>query len=92
MGIVEVSLLIIVENIVGLLNRFESDLCFLSFAFWDLIGMTGESGLFIVDEHRISILHADNVIELKDKGHFFAYIYLPIRLSDFILACASMDL
>ena len=45
MGIVDVSLLIVVENIVGFLDRLELGLRLLSFDFRDFIRVTGKSGL-----------------------------------------------
>lgn len=45
MGIVDVSLFFVVENIVRFLDRLELDLRILSFGFGDLIRVTGKSGL-----------------------------------------------
>lgn len=53
MGIVDVSLFFVVENIVRFLDRLELDLRILSFGFGDLIRVTGKSGLFIVSMRTI---------------------------------------
>lgn len=45
MSIVEVSLVVIVKDIVGFLDSFELDFCFLTLGFRDFVGVTGESGL-----------------------------------------------
>lgn len=49
MGIVKVALVIVGENLVGLLCGFEADLCFLAFLDGDLIGVVCERslGLFV---------------------------------------------
>ena len=53
MGIVDVSLFFVVENIVRFLDRLELDLRILSFGFGDLIRVTAKSGLFIVSMRTI---------------------------------------
>lgn len=44
-GIVEVSLVIIVKDVVGFLDGLELDFCFFTLGFGDFVGVTGESGL-----------------------------------------------
>jgi len=44
-GIVEVSLVVIVKDVVGFLNSFELDFCFFTLGFGDFVRVTGESGL-----------------------------------------------
>lgn len=48
MGIVDVTLIVIVEDIVGFLDGFESDLCFFAFAFGNFIGVVRKGGLLSV--------------------------------------------
>lgn len=46
MSIVEVALLVIVEDFVGLASRFEANFSFGAFRFCDFVGMMGQCGLY----------------------------------------------
>lgn len=45
MGVVEVALVFIVEDIVGLLDGLEADLCGFSLGFGNLVRVVGKRGL-----------------------------------------------
>jgi hypothetical protein len=47
-GIVEVPLVVIVENFVGLLRGLEPDFCFFALSFGDLVWVVCECGLLLV--------------------------------------------
>jgi len=44
-GIVEVSLVVIVKDVVGFLNGFEFNFCFFTLGFGDFVGVAGEGRL-----------------------------------------------
>lgn len=75
MGIVEMTLILIIENIVGLLDRLELDVGGFALVFGDLIRVTGEGGL--------------NVSTLRNDGK--VSVYLAISLADVFFAGRSVD-
>lgn len=78
-GIVDVTLVFIIEDIVGFLDRFEFGFCVFSLGFGDLVGVTGKSGL---SQHIVRY----------EVAHIAAGSHLAICLSDFVFGCVSGNL
>jgi hypothetical protein len=53
MRVIKVTLFVIVEDFIGLLNGFEADLRRLAFFFGRFIGMMGEGGLSFLSKNML---------------------------------------
>ena len=77
MGIVEVSRVIVREDLVGFADSFEFDICLCAFILRDFVGVAGESGLESIPESAL-------IVAQVESGR-----YLVIRFLDLRFTCRS---